>query len=96
MYEVFFQKEYKNLKSCELRGPFTGRERVLGLHKDLLQAILVLVELVVDLGQVLQGNPVRNHLQGIDLAPLYLLHELLPVLVDRCLAVSDEPNASLH
>lgn len=69
---------------------------MLRLDEDLLQAVLVLVELVVDLIQVLETDAVRHHLQRIELALLDLLHELVPVLVDWSLTIANEADTTLH
>lgn len=70
--------------------------RELGLNVDLLHAILLLIELVVDLVEVLHANTVSNHLQRVDLAFLDHLKKLLPVEVDRCLSVADQADTALH
>lgn len=69
---------------------------MLGLDKDLLQAVLVLVELVVDLVEIVELDAVRNHLQRVQLALLDLPQKFLPVLVDGRLSISNETNSTLH
>jgi len=80
----------------QLRCPLGSGERELGLDKDLLHGVLLGVKLVVGLVNVLETHSVRDHLIRIELALADLDEELLPVLVHRCLAVSDESNATLH
>jgi len=70
--------------------------RELGRAEDLLNAIILLVKGVVDLGHVLDADTVGDHLQGVDLAFLDHLEKLLPVEVDGCLSVTDEADTTLH
>lgn len=69
---------------------------MLCFNKDLLKTVLVLVKLVIDLIEIVQGNSVGHHLQRFQFARLDLLHEILPILVYRSLAVTDEANTTLH
>lgn len=64
--------------------------------KHLLHAILLLLELVVDLVEVLERDAVADHLERVDLPVLDHLEERLPVEVHGCLAVADEADAALH
>jgi hypothetical protein len=83
-------------KSLESRAARACGLRELGLAVDLLHAIILLIEGVVDLGHILDADTVSNHLQGVDLALLDHLEELLPVEMDGCLSVTDEADTALH
>lgn len=83
-------------ESLEGRAASACRCRKLGLDEDLLHAILLLVEHVVNLFEVLDVDTVGHHLQGIDLALLDHLQKLLPVEVDGCLSVADKADTTLH
>lgn len=74
----------------------TWRERMLRLNENLLEAVLMIIELVVNLVQILEANAVGNHLKGFQLALLDLLHQFVPVLVYGCLTVANQSNSSLH
>ena len=63
----------------QLRAILGRWETPLGLNKDLLHAILLLLELVVDFVQVFKANTVGDHLHGGDLLVLNHLQERLPV-----------------
>lgn len=69
---------------------------MLGLHKNLLDTIFVVFELVVNLVEVLQADTVGNHLKRIQLPGLYVLHQLLPVQVNWRLPVTDQSDTALH
>jgi hypothetical protein len=83
-------------ESLEGRAAGARRSRELGLAEDLLHAVLLLVEAVVDLGHILHGDTMGDHLQGVDLAFLDHLQEFLPVEVDGCLSVTDKADTALH
>lgn len=70
--------------------------REFGLDKDLLHAILLLLELVVNLVEVLNTNSVGDHLERVDPAALDLLEKVLPVKLNWGLTVADEANTALH
>lgn len=82
--------------SLEGRAAGARGLRELGLDVHLLHAILLLLKHVVDLGKILHGDTVGNHLQGVNLALLNHLEKLLPVEVDGSLSVADEANTALH
>lgn len=58
--------------------------------------IRILVELLVQDIHLLDGDTVREHEVGVELAVLDHLEEGLPVHVHGRLAVADEADASLH
>jgi hypothetical protein len=67
------------LKPLELGAALAWWEAELGLDKDLLHAILLLLECVVYIGQVLETDAVGDHLHGCDFLVLDHLAKLLPV-----------------
>jgi hypothetical protein len=83
-------------KSLESRAAGACGLRELGLAVDLLHAIILLVECIVDLGHVLDADTVGDHLHGVDLALLDHFEKLLPVEVDGCLSVADKADTALH
>lgn len=83
-------------ESLERRAARACGLRELGLAEDLLHAIVLLVEGVVNLGHILDADTVGDHLQGVNLALLDHLEKLLPVEVDGCLSVTDKTDTALH
>lgn len=69
---------------------------MLGLNKDFLHGILLLVELVVHLVEILKTDTMREHLGRVQLAILNHLQKLLPIFDDRGLTVADEADTALH
>jgi hypothetical protein len=80
----------------QLRAALARRRREASLDVDLLHAIVLLVEVVVHFGHVLDANTVCDHLEGINLALLNLIEQFVPVLVDGSLAVTDEADTAFH
>jgi hypothetical protein len=74
----------------------TRRRGEASLAEDLLHAIILLVEIVVHLGHVLDADTVGNHLERVDLILLDLVEQVVPVHVHGSLAVADETDAALH
>ena len=61
-----------HLQRGQLRGALSPREGELGLDKDFLNVVFLGIKLVVDLGDIIQPKPVREHLSRIQFAPLDL------------------------
>ncbi len=73
----------------QLRCPWSRWRGELGLGKDLLHCIGPCLKLVIHLIQVLKPNTVGHHLERVQVTLLNHLQELVPVLVDGSLAVSN-------
>jgi hypothetical protein len=84
------------LVHLQLRAACTRRRRDASLDEDLLHAIILLIEVVVHLGHVLDADTVCDHLEGINLSLLNLVEQFVPVLVDGSLAVTDESDTAFH
>jgi hypothetical protein len=82
--------------NLQLRAALTRRRREASLGEDLLHAIVLLVEVVIHLGHVLDADTVCNHLEGINLSLLNLVEQFVPVLVNGSLAVTDESDTTFH
>jgi hypothetical protein len=85
-----------HLVSSQLRTVRIFRKRKLRLYKHFLHAILARFKLGIDLVHILNPNSMRNHLQRIQLSRFQPVHQIVPVHVNGCLAVSDEFDAALH
>lgn len=83
-------------QALQRRRPLRRRVREPRLHKHFLQVIRILVELLVQDIHLLDGDTVREHEVGVELAVLDHLQEGLPVHVHGGLAVADEADATLH
>lgn len=80
----------------QLRSSGTRRSRVLRLDEHLLEALLALVEEFVDLLHVLEPDSVTDHVKRVDLVLADELQEVVPVLVDGGLAITDQTDTGLH
>lgn len=66
------------------------------LNKHLLNTWLSLIKQSVDLLHVGNIEAMSDHIQGLDCAGLDKLEEMIPVLVDGRLTVTDQADAGLH
>lgn len=80
----------------ELGSSRARRSGELGLNEHLLEALLALVKEFVDLLHILKLDSVSDHAERVDLVLADELEEMVPVLVDGGLAVTDQTDASLH
>lgn len=67
-----------------------------GLHKDLVDVADPPVECRVQGWELFKADSVSDHEARVKGAVLQILHNFAPVLVDRCLTVSDESDPLLH
>lgn len=74
----------------------TCRLREASLYVDLLHAVILLVKVVIHLSHVLHTDTVSDHLERVNLILLDLVQQVVPVHVNRSLAVTDESDTALH
>ena len=80
----------------EGRTALTSGLREASLYVNLLHAVILLVEIVVHLGHVLHTDTVSDHLERVNLVLLDLVQQVVPVHVNRSLAVANESDTALH
>lgn len=82
--------------SCQAWTTCHSGSRELRLDKYFLHPILLIFKFIIHLCQVVHEDSMTYHLQRINFPALYHFQKLLPVQVDWGLAITNEPNTSLH